>query len=84
MLGVLLVSDVGLADALEALSHVKAPPGRMQQLGGGDLPLVIVDYAHTPDALEKVLTSLRPGVPQGRRSHLRVRLRRRPRSGQAP
>jgi UDP-N-acetylmuramyl-tripeptide synthetase len=59
------VSDVGLADALEALSHVKAPPGRMQQLGGGENPLVIVDYAHTPDALEKVLTALRPGVPKG-------------------
>jgi UDP-N-acetylmuramoyl-L-alanyl-D-glutamate--2,6-diaminopimelate ligase len=64
-LGVLLVSEVGLADALEALSHVKAPPGRMQQLGGGDNPLVIIDYAHTPDALEKVLAALRPGVPKG-------------------
>lgn len=34
-------------------------PGRMQCLGGNDGPLVVVDYAHTPDALEQVLLSLR-------------------------
>ncbi|HAQ73291.1 MAG TPA: UDP-N-acetylmuramoyl-L-alanyl-D-glutamate--2,6-diaminopimelate ligase, partial [Pseudomonas sp.] len=34
--------------------------GRMQRLGGGERPLVVVDYAHTPDALEKVLEALRP------------------------
>jgi UDP-N-acetylmuramoyl-L-alanyl-D-glutamate--2,6-diaminopimelate ligase len=64
-LGVLLVSDVPLADALAVLGEVDAPPGRMQRLGGDLLPLVVVDYAHTPDALEKVLTALRPAVAVG-------------------
>ncbi|MCW8928083.1 MAG: UDP-N-acetylmuramoyl-L-alanyl-D-glutamate--2,6-diaminopimelate ligase, partial [Gammaproteobacteria bacterium] len=34
-------------------------PGRMEAFGGGDRPLVVVDYAHTPDALEHVLQALR-------------------------
>lgn len=59
VLSALLVSDVPLQQATDALSRIEPVPGRMQQLGGGELPLVIVDYAHTPDALEKVLTSLR-------------------------
>jgi UDP-N-acetylmuramoyl-L-alanyl-D-glutamate--2,6-diaminopimelate ligase len=43
--------------ALESLQPV---PGRMSRLGGqGDLPLVVVDYSHTPDALEQALTALR-------------------------
>ena len=41
------------------LPGLRGPIGRMQRLGGGDQPLVVVDYAHTPDALEKVLSSLR-------------------------
>jgi UDP-N-acetylmuramyl-tripeptide synthetase len=62
VLGVLLASDIPLDVATAALARLQPPAGRMQRLGGTDRPLVIVDYAHTPDALEKVLTALRPAV----------------------
>jgi UDP-N-acetylmuramoyl-L-alanyl-D-glutamate--2,6-diaminopimelate ligase len=58
-LAVLLVSDLELKDAVQSLCEVQAVAGRMQRLGGKDQPTVIVDYAHTPDALEKVLLALR-------------------------
>ena len=65
VLGTLLVSGVALETALGILAGVEAPPGRMQRLGGDGAPLVVIDYAHTPDALDKVLTSLRPAVGAG-------------------
>ena len=43
---------------LGALAQVTSAPGRMQRIEGE--PVVIVDYAHTPDALEKTLQALRP------------------------
>ncbi len=43
---------------LEVIKDVGAVPGRMQI--AAHAPLVLVDFAHTPDALEKVLTTLRP------------------------
>ena len=59
VLAALLASGIKLADAVWALQQVKPIPGRMEKLGGGDQPNVILDYAHTPDALEEVLVSLR-------------------------
>jgi len=59
VLAVLLVSGIELTDAAASLSKVQAVPGRMQRLGDAAQPTVIVDYAHTPDALEKVLLALR-------------------------
>lgn len=48
------------ADQIEGeLAALKPVPGRMQCLGEGVQPLVIVDYAHTPDALEKALEATR-------------------------
>lgn len=65
VLGVLLVSGMELEPALAFLAEAEAPPGRMQRLGGDGAPWVVVDYAHTPDALEKALTALRPAVGSG-------------------
>ncbi len=65
VLGVLLASGVALDAALASLARVAPPPGRMQRLGGGAEPLVVIDYAHTPDALAKVLAALRPAVAAG-------------------
>lgn len=59
VLATLLASEVSLAEAVEVLNAVKPVAGRMQRLGGQGKPLVVVDYAHTPDALEKVLAALR-------------------------
>ena len=50
----------GAADIAAALGALDPVPGRMNRLGGdGRKPLVVIDYAHTPDALEQALASLR-------------------------
>ena len=59
VLAALLARDVPLAEACAALARCSAPPGRMQLEGGGAPPLVVIDYAHTPDALSKALRALR-------------------------
>ena len=59
VIGALLTRGERLEDVAAALRAIRPPPGRMQALGGVDRPLVVVDYAHTPDALEKALGVLR-------------------------
>jgi UDP-N-acetylmuramoyl-L-alanyl-D-glutamate--2,6-diaminopimelate ligase len=59
-IGVLIASGETLADAANAAERFEPPAGRMQRLGGGERPLVVIDYAHTPDALDKALNALRP------------------------
>ena len=57
-----VLHDAGLpaADVGQRLSALSAPPGRMERVGGHGEPLVVVDYAHTPDALDNALAALRP------------------------
>ena len=52
-------------DVCRGLELLRSPAGRMQTVTAPDAPLAVVDYAHTPDALEKVLAALRETV-QGR------------------
>jgi UDP-N-acetylmuramoyl-L-alanyl-D-glutamate--2,6-diaminopimelate ligase len=59
VLGVLLAKGAPLRAALDAIETLEPAPGRMQQIGGLEAPLVVIDYAHTPDALEKALGALR-------------------------
>lgn len=59
VLSVLLGAGFALDDAVRALEECVAPPGRMETFAVAGKPLAIVDYAHTPDALEKALTAAR-------------------------
>ena len=61
VLGGLRALGIPLAEAVAACAQVTPVPGRMQRIGHGrELPQVVVDYAHTPDALEKALAALKP------------------------
>jgi UDP-N-acetylmuramoyl-L-alanyl-D-glutamate--2,6-diaminopimelate ligase len=62
VIGALRALGVALPDAVRAAQALRAVPGRMQRVrvDGGGQPEVVVDYAHSPDALEKVLHALRP------------------------
>ncbi len=71
VLGTLIAAGVPFDTAVRALGKIEAVPGRMNAVGGTDAPLVVIDYAHTPDALQKALASLRP-LAQARAGALRV------------
>ena len=62
VVGVLIAHGLQLRDALALVADLPDVPGRMEVVG--ERPLVVVDYAHTPDALEKVLATLRPVATQ--------------------
>jgi UDP-N-acetylmuramoyl-L-alanyl-D-glutamate--2,6-diaminopimelate ligase len=59
VLATLLAMDVPLEAAAQAMATLQPVPGRMQQYGGNTRPVVVIDYAHTPDALENALQALR-------------------------
>ena len=53
------------SDVLDALADAPGVPGRFETVRGGGV-LGVVDYAHTPDALDNVLATAREIVPDGR------------------
>lgn len=70
VIGVLLVVGTPIDAALGALQGLKPVPGRLERIvvaaherpAGIAAPMVLVDYAHKPDALEKALKACRPIV----------------------
>lgn len=66
-----MVLGYPIEDILPLVGTLPSPPGRMQLLTAIDSPIGVVDYSHTPDALEKALLSLRP-VAQARHGKLWV------------
>ncbi len=75
VIGSLIAGGIPLSRAAEIASVLPPVPGRMQTVradgrnGGkaGNKPLVVVDYAHTPDALEKALSTVAAIVPENGR-----------------
>jgi UDP-N-acetylmuramoyl-L-alanyl-D-glutamate--2,6-diaminopimelate ligase len=59
VLTTMLVSGVPFDRATAALAGLEPVAGRMQRLGAAGKPVVVIDYAHTPDALEKTLVALK-------------------------
>jgi UDP-N-acetylmuramoyl-L-alanyl-D-glutamate--2,6-diaminopimelate ligase len=69
VLGVLVCSGIELDDAVDAVAQLEPVPGRMQVIRENGFPLVVVDYSHTPDALQKALETLRELLVPGARLH---------------
>ncbi|MGY4517181.1 UDP-N-acetylmuramoyl-L-alanyl-D-glutamate--2,6-diaminopimelate ligase [Lysobacter sp. HA18] len=57
--GVLHALGADVRDVADTLSRLQPIHGRMNRLGDAGQPLVVIDYAHTPDALEQALSTLR-------------------------
>jgi UDP-N-acetylmuramoyl-L-alanyl-D-glutamate--2,6-diaminopimelate ligase len=60
VIGVLRASGCALEAAAHIVPMLTAVPGRMQRVGGAGGPEVVVDYAHTPDALDNAIRALKP------------------------
>lgn len=61
-LGLAVACGIDADKAIAGLPHLTGVPGRMQKVAEVDGASIIVDYAHTPDALATVLTAIRPHV----------------------
>jgi len=64
VLAVMLAMGISITKAAQKFAYLKPVMGRMERFGGGVQPLIFVDYAHTPDALNKVLSSARKHCQQ--------------------
>jgi len=63
VIGALRAIGVGLGEAVQACAALTPVPGRLQRVPAGEfMPAVVVDYAHTPDAVTQVLAALAPLV----------------------
>ena len=69
VVGVSIACGISADAAVAALPNLMPPPGRMQRVPQATQPLVVVDYAHTPDALAQALAALRP-LARARRGRL--------------
>jgi UDP-N-acetylmuramoyl-L-alanyl-D-glutamate--2,6-diaminopimelate ligase len=58
VLGCLVAKGIPVEEGARLLAKLPSVPGRMQAVG--EEPLVVIDYAHTPDALQNALQALRP------------------------
>ncbi len=64
VIGALRALGMTLAEAVDACRDLQSVPGRMERVALPGQPLAVVDYAHTPDALDKALVGLRPLAAQ--------------------
>jgi UDP-N-acetylmuramyl-tripeptide synthetase len=64
VIGAMRAIGVPLAEAVRACGSLLPVPGRMERLQQAGKPLVAIDYAHTPDALDKALQALKPLAAQ--------------------
>ncbi|HSI53396.1 MAG TPA: UDP-N-acetylmuramoyl-L-alanyl-D-glutamate--2,6-diaminopimelate ligase [Ramlibacter sp.] len=64
VLGAMRAMGVSLGEAVKACTGLLPVPGRMERLAEAGKPVVAVDYAHTPDALDKALLALKPMAAQ--------------------
>ena len=62
VIAAMLALGYPLDDVVSGVASLEPPPGRMQPVYSEGMPLGVVDFCHTPDALEKALESLAPGV----------------------
>lgn len=59
VIGSLVMLGLSLVEILDLVPQLRPVPGRMECLGGGEQPLMVIDYAHTPDALRQALSAAR-------------------------